>query len=320
MNLKERYQRQVKLWGEEGQGKISKASVLVAGVGGLGSTAAMQLAAIGVGKLRIADRDIVDLANLHRQPLYTERDVDRSKVEVAKERLEEINPSIKVEAVPLFIGEDNARGVVRGVDVVVDGLDNFQPRYALNRACIKKKIPFVFAGALKSWANISTFAPGKGPCLECVFSGLDGAEMVTCETAGVHPSIMGLAANIQVHQTTQLLVGEKPSLEGKILYVNLNSMDFELVDISRNKECPACSPKPKKLVQMFPSEICGGGFMFKIGKPPEDFQLKNLLKKSEFSITFKYNGAKVSVIAGGAALIRGVDRGTAEKIAKKLFR
>lgn len=237
-----RYPRQVKLWGEAGQKRLGRSKVLVAGVGGLGSNAALQLARLGVGCLRLVDGDTVSLDNIHRQPLYKPKDTGRLKADVAGREVREMDPRIRVESIASFVDEDNVEGLVKGMDVVVDGFDSFGPRYLLNRACSKKKIPYVFAGVLKSWANLSVFEYSKNrPCLECAFGGLQDELLVSSKDVGIHPAIVGVAGNIEVHQAVDVLLGRSPSLSGRVLYVNLDAMDFELLDLEKDKRCPVCS-------------------------------------------------------------------------------
>ncbi|MBS7654597.1 HesA/MoeB/ThiF family protein [Candidatus Bathyarchaeota archaeon] len=155
------YSRQIALSeiGYGGQLKLANSSVCIAGLGGLGSPVALQLAAMGVGHIRLVDQDIVELSNLHRQILYGANFVGYPKVEVAAKRLKELNPHIEVEPLPISINADNAEDIVKGMDVIVDGLDRMTPRYAINRACQKNSVPYIFAAALMTFGNISTILP-----------------------------------------------------------------------------------------------------------------------------------------------------------------
>jgi len=152
LNKKEliRYSRQTVLSeiGLKGQEKLKKAKVCIVGVGGLGSVSSTQLTAMGVGHIRIIDQDVVDLTNLHRQYLYDTDSLGFPKVEIAQKRLKALNPHVEVEAMPLTVTQDSAEAAVKGVDVVVDALDRFAPRYAINTACVRNKIPYIYAGFL----------------------------------------------------------------------------------------------------------------------------------------------------------------------------
>lgn len=163
----EYYSRQIVMaeLGYNTQLKLKDSKACLLGVGGLGSSAAMQLAAMGVGYLRIVDRDVVELTNLHRQHLYGVDDVGYPKVEAAAKRLQNLNPYITIEPLPLSVNQTNAENIVRGMDVVVDGLDSMAARYAINRACTKLGVPYVFGAAIETTGNLSTIVPGETACL-----------------------------------------------------------------------------------------------------------------------------------------------------------
>ena len=155
----QRYSRQIMLEeiGFVGMEKLRDAKVCVVGVGGIGNPVVTQLAAMGVGKLKIVDRDVVEISNLHRQHLYNEDDIGKVKVEVAAERLKKINPHVEIEAIPLSITKYTAESIVKGMDIIIDALDSVDARYALNDACIKYNIPFIYAGALGMLGSVCTY-------------------------------------------------------------------------------------------------------------------------------------------------------------------
>jgi len=213
------YSRQIVLpeIGYNGQLKLRNARVCVVGLGGLGSPAALQLAAIGVGYLRLVDYDVIELSNLQRQHLYSVNFLGYPKVEVAAKRLRELNPNVKIEPLPLSLNVNNAEDMVRDMDVVVDGLDRMTPRYAVNRACLKLGVPYVFGAAIMTFGNVSTIIPNKTPCLECFQGNLDDNLLPTCAVVGVHPSILNIIASVEVPEATRIILGEKPRLANKIL-------------------------------------------------------------------------------------------------------
>ena len=178
----EYYSRQIVLaeLGYNAQLKLKNAKACLLGLGGLGSPAATQLTAIGVGHLRLVDRDVVELANLHRQHLYGVDDIGYPKVEVAAKKLHILNPYIKIEPLPLYITEENAEEIVKGMDVVIDCLDSMKARYAINRAFIKLGIPYIFGAAITTAGNVSTIIPGETACLECFTATL---MMTSCQNA-----------------------------------------------------------------------------------------------------------------------------------------
>lgn len=266
----QRYSRQIMLEeiGFTGMEKLRKATVCVVGVGGIGNPVATMLSAMGVGRLRIIDRDVIEISNLHRQHLYNEDDIGKVKVEVAAERLQKINPTSKIEAIPISVTGYNAESLVDGADIVIDALDSVEARYALNDACIKHKLPFIYAGALGMLGSVCTILPGESACLRCIFPKLEEEDMPTCSTEGVHPSILYLVAGTQVSEAVKLITGQRPSLVNKLLYIDLNDLTMEKVQMLRQEACPSCgssasiskSLQRAKAVagdQLFVEELCG---------------------------------------------------------------
>jgi molybdopterin-synthase adenylyltransferase len=260
----QRYSRQIMLdeIGFVGLEKLRKAKVCVVGVGGIGNPVVTQLTAMGIGKLKIVDRDIIEISNLHRQHLYTEEDIGRVKVEAAKARLEQINSSVQIEALPNSVTKYTAENIVKGFDIVVDALDSIDARYALNDACIKLNIPLIYAGALGMLGSICTIIPNKTACLRCIFPALAEDDMPTCSTEGVHPSILYLVGGIQVSEVVKIILGERPTLENKLLYIDLNDLSLEKVPVFRQAECPSCGTKRKdndqlEIKQLIIEELCG---------------------------------------------------------------
>jgi molybdopterin/thiamine biosynthesis adenylyltransferase len=226
--------------GYEGQLRLRSARVCVAGVGGLGSVAAMQLAAMGVRHLRLVDYDVVERSNLQRQHLYDVSAVGYPKVEIAARRLSEMNPYVEIEPLPLAIAAHNAEEIVEGVDVVVDGLDRMSPRYAVNRACVRLRVPYVFGAAVSMYGNTSTILPHETACLECFQGFTEDDALPSCAVLGVHPSIIGLIASIEVAETTRVLLGQTPRLANKLLHCDIETMEFDEITLSSAPSCPAC--------------------------------------------------------------------------------
>lgn len=266
----QRYSRQIMLEeiGFTGMEKLRKATVCVVGVGGIGNPVATMLSAMGVGRLRIIDRDVIEISNLHRQHLYNEDDIGKVKVEVAAERLQKINSTAKIEAIPISVTGYNAESLLDGADIVIDALDSVEARYALNDACIKHKLPFIYAGALGMLGSVCTILPGESACLRCIFPKLEEDDMPTCSTEGVHPSILYLVAGTQVSEAVKLITGQRPSLVNKLLYIDLNDLTMEKVQMLRQEACPSCgssasiskSLQRAKVAagdQLFVEELCG---------------------------------------------------------------
>ncbi len=322
------YSRQIVLKdiGYDGQLKLKNAKVCLIGVGGLGCPIATQLVAMGVGYLRLIDRDIVELSNLQRQHLYGPKFIGYPKVEIAAKRLRELNPYIDIEPLPISINTKNVEGLLKGIDVVVDGLDSMCTRYAINRACIKLRIPYIFGSALTTFGNVSTIIPNETPCLECFYGSIEDESLPTCATAGVHPSIISLIASIEVAEAIRVILGMKPRLMNKLLHCDIQYVTFEGVNITRAESCPVCGQMaiehPTPLKQELVEEVCGrSGKRVFIVVPRENLQLhmekvSKLLRESglkieisaELGITFRYSDqVSASILKSGIAIIEGLN-------------
>lgn len=335
----QRYSRQVMLEeiGFEGMEKLRSTKVCVVGAGGIGNPVITQLVAMGVGKLRIVDRDVIEVTNLHRQHLYTDDDIGRVKVEAAAERLRKLNPGIEIEPVPTSVTKFTAEGIVKGFDIVIDALDSIDARYALNDACIKHNIPLVYAGAIGVTGSVSTILPNNSACLRCMFPELKEEEMPACSTEGVHPSVLYLVAGIQVSEAIKIITGQQPTLVNRLLYIDLNELSFDRVQMFRQDECPACGTarKESNLVasQLIIEELCGrdrGKRTWTVTPAePAPISLPSIIKNAEslgyqvktrgnLGITAVNSGRmSVSFLSSGAATIVGAkDEEDAIKIYK----
>lgn len=233
-----RYDRQIRVsgFGVEGQIKLKKSKVLVAGLGGLGAPAALYLAAAGIGKIVLVDREKVELSNLNRQIIHWTEDIGKKKVESALEKLRRLNPEIEVEGVVNEVNEENVYDLVKKVDVVVDGMDNFKTRFILNEACVRSRKPFVHAAVYGLEGRLMTIIPRKGPCLKCLIP-MEPTEISPVPVLGATPAIM---ASMQVMETVKIIVGVGEPLVGKLLVFDGNSMEFLQVSVNRIENCPVC--------------------------------------------------------------------------------
>jgi len=241
---RERYARHFSLpgVGEEGQKRISAAKVLIVGAGGLGSPAALYLAAAGVGTLAIADPDTVDISNLQRQVLHDTPSAGKPKVDSAAARLGALNPGVRVVKHGFQIDASNAREIIGKYDIVVDGTDRVATRYLLNDACYFEKKPLVHGAVYRFEGQASVFAPG-GPCYRCVFPA-PGMEPASCSSAGVLGVLPGLIGVIQATETLKLILGMGRSLAGRLLLVNAQDMSFHEMALERDPDCPLCGSEP----------------------------------------------------------------------------
>ena len=233
-----RYNRQIIIpcFGKKGQLKLKLAHVFVAGLGGLGSPASVYLVAAGVGHITIIDEQRVDTTNLNRQILHWDLDVGRSKAASAVEKLYAMNPNVKVDSKLQKITPKNIDSLIKGADVVVDGMDNYPTRYLLNEACIRNRIPFIHGAVEGLVGQMMTIVPGKGPCLKCLVPH-EPPKKPIFPVLGATPGVIGC---IQAMETIKLITGVGELLVGRLLIFNGNDMTFNEVKIKRNPRCPVC--------------------------------------------------------------------------------
>jgi molybdopterin/thiamine biosynthesis adenylyltransferase len=234
----ERYDRQIMIAdiGEEGQEKLKKARVFIAGAGGLGSPAAIYLTAAGIGKICVVDHDRVELSNLNRQILHWDEDMGKKKVSSAREKLKKINHEVKVEAIEKTITEASVFQLIAGFDVIVDAMDNLPTRYLLNKAAIEKNIPF-FHGAVYGFeGRAMTIIPGKTACLRCVYRGDIPKEKFP--VIGVTPAVIG---SIQATEVIKYIVGIGELLKNRLLIYDGLDMKFTEFKVKKDPQCEHCS-------------------------------------------------------------------------------
>jgi adenylyltransferase/sulfurtransferase len=232
---RERYRRQILLFGEEGQERLKEAGIFIAGAGGLGSPVAIYLAVAGVGTLTVVDSDVVERTNLNRQVLHYDRDIGGKKVASARERLEEINPDITIRAIDARIDETNAGGLVGGADGIVDALDNYPARYVLNRVALRRGIP-LFHGAIRGmYGQVTTIIPGKTPCLSCIFPRPPPEEEFP--VVGVTPGLVGM---VQATEVLKFLLGTGNLLAGRLLLWDGLQARASEICVERNPSCEVC--------------------------------------------------------------------------------
>jgi molybdopterin/thiamine biosynthesis adenylyltransferase/rhodanese-related sulfurtransferase len=230
--------------GEEGQRRLKASSVLLVGAGGLGSPAALYLAAAGIGRLGVVDADVVELSNLQRQVLHDTRDVGRPKVESARERLHALNPHVDVRPYHTRLTSGNALDLLRDYDVVLDGTDNFQSRYLINDACVLLGKPNVYGSVIRFEGQASVFGTPNGPCYRCLFREPPPPGLVpNCAEGGVFGVLPGLVGVIQATETIKLLAGVGEPLIGRLLLIDALRMRFRSIDLARDPACPACGTR-----------------------------------------------------------------------------
>jgi adenylyltransferase/sulfurtransferase len=250
-----RYSRQMILpgIGGKGQRKLMEAKVLIMGAGGLGSPAAIYLAAAGVGTIGLADFDRVELHNLQRQILHKTDDLGRLKVESGTETLESLNPEVKVQTYSDRIVSANIREIIKGYDLVLDGSDNFPTRFLVNDACYFERKTLISGAILRFDGQLSTFKPhAGGPCYRCLFPEPPPPGMVpSCQEAGVLGAVAGVIGILQANEALKEILGLGESMAGRFLIFNALNLSFHELKIAKNSNCPLCgeNPKIKELIE-----------------------------------------------------------------------
>ena len=256
----QRYSRHLTLpeFGQDGQEKLNAASVLLVGAGGLGSPAAMYLAAAGVGRIGLVDFDDVEASNLQRQILYGASDVGQPKLDAARARLEDLNPHVTIETHTLRLTSDNALDLIADYDVVADGTDNFPTRYLVNDACVMTGTPNVYASIFRFEGQVSVFATADGPCYRCVYEEPPPPGLVpSCAEGGVLGILPGMVGTMQATEVIKLLADIGEPLIGRLLMIDALNMNFRTLKLRKNPDCPVCSANPSQTELIDYEAFCG---------------------------------------------------------------
>lgn len=260
MSRQNRYERQIVLpeIGATGQRKISKASVLCIGAGGLGCPALLYLAAAGVGRIGIVDFDIVDETNLQRQVLFTVGQIGQNKAEAAKKRLEALNPQITIKSYPVELTDKNAEDLFDDYDIIIDGTDNFAAKFLINDAAVKSGKPFIYGSILGFDGQLSVFNTPDGPCYRCLFPEAPSGYVPNCAEAGVIGAVAGIIGTAQAMEAIKIIVRHEGLLPliGKIWMLDMRSMESRLLTLHRNPDCPICSKQKKDILLQYSSPVC----------------------------------------------------------------
>ncbi|WP_090575701.1 ThiF family adenylyltransferase [Paenibacillus sp. OV219] len=311
--------------GISGQQKIAVATIVVVGMGALGTVIANHMARAGVGKLRIIDRDYVERSNLQRQMLYDEEDVQqvRPKVIAAERKLSRINSDITIEPIVSHVTADNAEALITGADLVLDGTDNFQTRLLLNDVCFKLGIPFIYGGAVSSHGMTAVFIPGQTSCLRCLLgSGDSGSGGDTCDTVGVISPIIDIIASLQAVEALKIMVGATGAQRQGLL--SLEIWQHQMMDLKlppQRTSCPTCSLKQYPSLQASGSEhqrpvtLCGRETV-QIGGN-RSINLQHMAERLERSCTVTRNpyllkaelpeGERLVLFPDGRVLVQGTE-------------
>ena len=235
---RDRYKRQIMLFGEEGQKRLKEATILIAGAGGLGSPISIYLAVAGVGRIVLVDKDSVELTNLNRQILHFNSDIGERKTASALRKLRDINPDITIDVIDTTIDEGNVLEIIGDAVGIVDAMDNFPTRYLLNSAAYLKKIPFFHGGIRGLCGQATTIIPGKTACLSCIFPHPPPAEVFP--VVGVTPGLIGI---IQANEVIKYLTGTGELLENRLVLWDGERTVIEEIRLEKNPSCPVCGQR-----------------------------------------------------------------------------
>ncbi len=324
--LMQRYSRQVLFdeIGTRGQERLSAARVLIVGCGALGSSHVEMLARAGVGKLRIVDRDFVEVSNLQRQTLFSEADAHERlpKAVAARNRITAINSAIGVEAIVADVNNSNVETLLDGCDLVLDGTDNFQVRYLLNDACVKHNAKWIYGAAVSSYGSTMTIIPGETPCLRCIFDEMpDAGSAPTCDTAGVIMPIITTVSATQVSEALKILVGDLGSLHGSLMQFDVWANDRQAIKLDKpDPQCTACGKREFEFLDAdaaeFSAVLCGRDAVQIAPPRPVTLDLKRIastlraladVKQNEYLLRFSSGDNEVTVFRDGRAIVKGTD-------------
>ncbi|HET7658704.1 MAG TPA: ThiF family adenylyltransferase [Bacillales bacterium] len=319
---RERYSRQMLFApiGETGQQKLTEKSVLVVGVGALGTVIANHLVRAGVGHVRLVDRDYVEQSNLQRQMLFDEEDVSQAlpKAVAAERKLRQINSEINVEGIVVDVTKDNISDLMKGMDIVVDGTDNFSARFLLNDACYMAGIPFVYGGAVASRGMTAMLIPGLTPCLRCLVPEASEAGE-TCDRVGVLSPVVDMAASLQTIEVIKYLVDAEESYRNKLLTFDMwENRFFEIAFTKPRPDCPTCQQNQypaMKAESTLAVSLCGRETIqihekgsFELEEWAEQLSKAGKVKKTSFLLRVELpEGERLVLFPDGRVLVQGTE-------------
>lgn len=323
--MQDRYSRQLLFEpiGRKGQERLARSSALIIGCGALGAIQAETLSRAGVGRLRLVDRDFVEESNLHRQLMFEEADAAEGlpKSVAAARRIGRVNSSIEVEAIVADVTCDNIEDIIQGMDVILDGTDNFETRFLINDAAVKMGIPWIYGAAVGSYGLTMTIVPGAAPCLRCVLEAMpDPGSGPTCDTAGVIAPIIGIIGSIQAAEALKILVGAARSLHGSLIRVDAWDFALHRIDLSSRKlsaSCPTCRGDYEYLKgtgRSTATSLCGRDAVQVSSSAIAGIDLRELARRleplgdvsfNEYLLRFHVDGYDITVFRDARSIIRG---------------
>lgn len=322
---REKYSRQILFagLGEAGQEKLLASSAVLVGCGALGTVVANLLIRSGIGRLRIIDRDFVEVSNLQRQTLFEESDASQSlpKAIAAERRLHAINSDPKIEGIVADLTPQNASDLLAGFQVILDGTDNFETRLLVNDAAISLDIPWIYAAAVGSYGLTMTIRPAQTACLACLLEGEDGPKIAgaeaTCDTAGILNAAAGVVASIEAAEALKLLAGKPEALHGRLISCDVWSGKFQSLRVARNSSCRACARREFDFLEgdVQPHITMCGRDSVQIHERGRKLDLDDLgrrlsatspeVRSNDFLLRFGVPPYEITVFADGRAIIKG---------------
>jgi molybdopterin/thiamine biosynthesis adenylyltransferase len=321
-----RYSRQMILpgWGPEGQERLAGKTAAVIGCGALGSHIAAHLARAGVGRLVLADRDFVEWHNLPRQALYDEADAAAGlpKAVAAAQRLREISSLVQIEEHIVDVNADTVETLIAGADVVLDGADNFEVRYLVNEACVKRELPWVYGGVLGTYGLSAAILPGETPCLRCLLGPMPPPGSVpTCETAGVLGPAVATIAALEAVEGLKILLDKRDELLRSLVMVDVWSGDFERAQTQKGKaRCPVCDDRRFELLDAergtMTTVLCGRSAVQISPRPAPNLSLDSLAERlsevgpvsaNKYLLRLDVEGCQLTIFRDGRAIVKGTD-------------
>ncbi|MHC4267320.1 MAG: ThiF family adenylyltransferase [Planctomycetota bacterium] len=333
----ERYSRQILFpcIGKERQKMLMDSSVVVVGCGALGTVSSSYLARAGIGNLRIIDRDFIEESNLQRQILFDEDDIASNipKAVAAQRKLQKINTKINIEGIVTDINYSNIEELIKGVDIIIDGTDNFETRFLINDFSVKNNIPWIYGACIASRGMSMNIIPSKTPCLRCVFETMPQiGSFPTCDTAGVIGPIAGIIASFQVAEAIKIITKDYASINKTLFEIDVWNNKFKRIDVSTLKEmnsCPTCKMHNYKFLEAedgaMVSFLCGKNAVQIMARNTGNLDLAQLAKRlgtltdvshNAFMLKFKVKNNGFTVFPDGRAIITGTDDAS---IARNLY-
>lgn len=330
--MDDRYSRQILFpaIGEKGQKRLAESRAVIIGCGALGSIIATSLVRAGVGKVKILDRDFIELHNLQRQLLFDEEDIrkDLPKAIAAEQHLKKVNSSIDIEGIAVDVNFTNIEKLIEGADVILDGLDNYETRFLINDASLKHNVPWIYGGAIASSGIMKVIIPGETSCFRCLVGDLPLTDAIlTCDTAGVISPAPFIIGSLQTVEAIKLLVGSN-EVTKDLIFVDVWAGKFNRFEFLRREECPACKGRYDYLkgqYEVIATSICGQDAVQVLNPKLEKISFDELEKRlkplgevshNKFMFRFKIDKYEMVLFPDGRAIIKNT---TKEAKARALY-